>query len=88
MGFFGRLTNLGKGWASGLTKKGSTAPVEAEMEQDRLNPTPGPAAEAQLAALKSGSAEGQQGEASGSAADTEGSESSEQDNENPPKKTL
>jgi hypothetical protein len=88
MGFFGRLTNLGKGWASGLTKRGSTAPVEAEMERDRLNPTPGPAAEAQLAALKSGSAKGQQSEASGSAADTEASEPSEQDNESPPKKTL
>jgi hypothetical protein len=87
MGFFGRLTNLGKGWASGLTKKGSTAPVEAEMERDRLNPTPGPAAEAQLAALKS-TAAGQHSEASGSAADTEASEPSEQDNEGPPKKTL
>lgn len=88
MGFFGRLTNLGKGWASGLTTKGSTAPVDAEMEQDRLNPTPGPAAEAQLAALKSGSAGSQPGEASGSAADSEASEPSDQDHGSPLKKTL
>lgn len=52
MGFFGRLTNLGKGWVSGLGKKSDTDIVDVELEADRLNPRPGPEAEAQLATLK------------------------------------
>jgi len=52
MGFLGRLANLGKGWAAGLGKRADTAVVEAELNHDRMHPTPGPEAEAQLAALK------------------------------------
>jgi hypothetical protein len=52
MGFFGRLTNLSKGWAAGLGKSTDTAVVDTELDHDRMNPKPGAEAEAQLAALK------------------------------------
>ena len=54
MSFFGRLTNLGKGWVSSLGKKSDTTIVDGELQADRLNPQPGAEAQAELAALKVG----------------------------------
>lgn len=52
MGFFGRLGNLGKGWLSSKRSSVDTSVVDAEIQHDRLNPTPGPEAQAELDALK------------------------------------
>jgi hypothetical protein len=91
VGFFGRLTNLSKGWALSLGKKTDNSVVDTELKQDLLNPTPGPEAEAQLAALKAGTspAETTQSTEPGSG-ESDRSETAPEDNsaEGPVKKTL
>ncbi len=88
MGFFGRLTNLGKGWVAGLGKSTSTAVVEAELDHDRMNPKPGPEAEAQLAALKGKSPASDLSDVSQDPETPEASGDAEPSETTRPKKTL
>ena len=55
MGFFGRLGNLGKGVWFSKRRTTDTTVLDAELEHDRLNPTPSADAERELARLRSDS---------------------------------
>jgi hypothetical protein len=85
MGFFGRLTNLSRGWVTNLGKNTDTAVVDTELDHDRLNPKPGLEAEAQLADLKR---ESVATAPAGPGGAPEASEDPEDTASPPPKKTL
>lgn len=85
MGFFGRLTNLSRGWVTNLGKNTDTAVVDAELDHDRLNPKPGLQAEAQLADLKGKSVAR---DPAGSDGAPEASEDTKDAGNPSPKKTL
>jgi hypothetical protein len=92
VGFFDRLGNLGKGWVSGLGKKVDNSVLENELREDRLRPTPGAEAAAELAALKAG--KGKEAPSNGSSSPPTESESPDTPEEpstsapGPVKKTL
>jgi len=52
MSFFKRLANLGKGIALSKATSTSTEALEKELLADKMNPTPGLEAQAELARLK------------------------------------